>query len=167
MKPNELHNRIVALADFLPIRKRLKDEGRTLVFTNGVFDLLHRGHVEYLIAAAMLGDVLVVGVNSDGSVRRLKGPQRPIQPQSDRALLVAALKPVDYVILFDEDTPAELIAALLPDVLVKGADYQIHEIVGHDVVLQHGGRVERIPLTPGRGTSGIVETILERYGGGR
>ncbi|RMD98650.1 MAG: D-glycero-beta-D-manno-heptose 1-phosphate adenylyltransferase [Calditrichaeota bacterium] len=156
---------ILSLESFLPLRQQLRQAHKKVVFTNGVFDLLHRGHVEYLQKAKSLGDVLVVGVNSDGSVRRLKGPQRPIVPEQDRAIIVASLKPVDYVILFSEDTPGKLIQAILPDVLVKGADYQLHEIVGHDVVLQHGGRVERIPLTRGKGTSDLIALILQRYGG--
>lgn len=158
---------VISLEAFLPIRSQLKRAGKTVVFTNGVFDLLHRGHVEYLQKARELGDVLVVGVNTDDSVRRIKGSKRPILPQEDRAYLVGMLKPVDYVILFAEDTPENLIRAILPEVLVKGADYQIEEIVGHDIVLQHGGRVERIALIPGRGTTDIIETVLNRYGGAR
>ncbi|MFQ5627511.1 MAG: D-glycero-beta-D-manno-heptose 1-phosphate adenylyltransferase, partial [bacterium] len=119
-----------------------RQSGKKIVFTNGVFDLLHRGHVEYLTKAKTLGDVLVVGINSDASVRRIKGKDRPIVPEVDRAFLVSMLKPVDHVILFSEDTPAVLIEKIRPDVLVKGADYQTHEIVGHDIVSSYGGRVE-------------------------
>jgi len=156
---------VIDLDAFLTIRQRLREQEKILVFTNGVFDILHRGHVEYLERARTLGDALVVGVNTDASVRRLKGPERPIVPQEDRAFLVSMLKPVDWVILFDEDTPENLIRAILPDVLVKGADYRLEEIVGHDIVLAHGGRVERIPLTPGRATSDVIASILKRYGG--
>ncbi len=156
---------VIDLDAFLTIRQQLREQGKILVFTNGVFDILHRGHVEYLERARTLGDALVVGVNTDASVRRLKGPERPIVPQEDRAFLVSMLKPVDWVILFDEDTPENLIRAILPDVLVKGADYRLEEIVGHDIVLAHGGRVERIPLTPGRATSDVIASILKRYGG--
>ncbi len=156
---------VIDLDAFLTIRQQLREQEKILVFTNGVFDILHRGHVEYLERARTLGDALVVGVNTDASVRRLKGPERPIVPQEDRAFLVSMLKPVDWVILFDEDTPENLIRAILPDVLVKGADYRLEEIVGHDIVLAHGGRVERIPLTPGRATSDVIASILKRYGG--
>jgi D-glycero-beta-D-manno-heptose 1-phosphate adenylyltransferase len=129
-----------------------------IVFTNGVFDLLHRGHVEYLSAARALGDALVVGVNTDASARRLgKGADRPVNPEDDRALVVAALAAVDAVVLFDEDTPRELIAALLPDVLVKGGDYTVDTIAGAAEVRAAGGRVETIPLVPGRSTTHILE----------
>ena len=158
-------NGIIDLDTFLPIRAQLREQGKALVFTNGVFDILHRGHAEYLAKARQLGDALVVGVNSDASVRRIKGPERPIVPQDDRAYLISMLKPVDWVILFDEDTPETLIRAILPDVLVKGADYRIEEIVGYDIVQAHGGRVERIPLTPGRATTDVIGIILKRYGG--
>lgn len=140
-----------------------RQSNKTIVFTNGVFDILHRGHVEYLSKAKALGDILVVGVNSDASVRRIKGKNRPIVPEADRAFLVSMLKPVDQVVLFSEDTPAMLIEKIRPDVLVKGADYQIHEIVGHDIVLEYGGRVERIALTPERATTDIIGLILERF----
>ena len=160
-------NRVINLNAFLEIRQQLRQARKTVVFTNGVFDLVHRGHVEFLYKARQLGDVLVVGVNTDTSVQRLKGSRRPILPEQDRAFLVSMLKPVDYVLLFSEDTPENLIRAIIPDVLVKGADYQLHEIVGHDIVQQHGGRVERIELVPGRGTTDIIQTILNRYGGTR
>ncbi|HEX2081368.1 MAG TPA: D-glycero-beta-D-manno-heptose 1-phosphate adenylyltransferase [Longimicrobium sp.] len=129
-----------------------------VVFTNGVFDLLHRGHVEYLYAARALGDALVVGVNTDASVRRLgKGPDRPVNGEEDRAFVLAGLGCVDAVTLFDEDTPRELVAVLLPDVLVKGGDYTVETIAGADVVIAAGGRVEVIPLVPGRSTTNILE----------
>ena len=129
-----------------------------IVFTNGVFDILHRGHVEYLHAARALGDALVVGVNTDASARRLgKGTDRPINPQEDRAIVLAGLACVDAVTLFDEDTPRELVAALLPDVLVKGGDYSVDEIAGADEVRAAGGRVEVVPLVPGRSTTSILE----------
>ena len=135
----------------------------TVVFTNGVFDLLHRGHVEYLYAARALGDALVVGINTDDSVRRLgKGGDRPINPEGDRAMVLAGLACVDAVALFGDDTPRALIAALLPDVLVKGGDYSVETIVGADEVRAAGGRVEVIPLVPGRSTT----RILQRARGG-
>jgi len=137
---------------------------RRVVFTNGVFDVLHRGHVDYLARAKALGDVLVIAVNTDASARRLgKGPDRPINPQDDRAYVLAGLESVDYVTWFDEDTPRELIARLLPDVLAKGGDYTRDTIVGADEVEAAGGRVEVIPLVPGRSTTGIVQRI--RQGG--
>jgi len=134
--------------------------GQTIVFTNGVFDLLHRGHVEYLEEAAMLGDRLVVGVNSDASVRRLKGPTRPIVPGEERAELVGALACVDAVALFDEDTPERIISDVRPNVLVKGGDWAIDRIVGRDFVESLGGRVLSIPLREGLSTSKLIERIL-------
>lgn len=129
----------------------------TVVFTNGCFDVLHRGHAEYLHAARGLGDLLVVGLNSDDSVRRLKGPSRPVNPQDDRAWVLASLAAVDAVVVFEEDTPAELIRALLPDVLVKGGDYRLEEIVGAPEVVAAGGRVVIAPLVPGRSTTSILQ----------
>jgi rfaE bifunctional protein nucleotidyltransferase chain/domain len=129
-----------------------------VVFTNGVFDLLHRGHVDYLYAARALGDALVVGLNTDASTRRLgKGGDRPINEEADRAFVLAGLACVDAVTLFDEDTPRELLAALLPDVLVKGGDYTVETVAGAAEVMAAGGRVEIIPLTPGRSTTSILE----------
>jgi rfaE bifunctional protein nucleotidyltransferase chain/domain len=137
----------------------------TVVFTNGVFDILHRGHVEYLCAARAMGDALVVGLNTDDSVRRLgKGADRPINREEDRAMVLAALACVDAVTPFSDDTPRELIAALLPDVLVKGGDYTVDTIAGADEVRAAGGRVEVIPLLPGRSTTKILERA--RGGGG-
>jgi rfaE bifunctional protein nucleotidyltransferase chain/domain len=135
--------------------------GEQVVFTNGVYDLLHRGHVEYLEEARALGDRLVVGVNSDASVHRLKGPERPIVPQRDRAALVAALACVDLVVVFDDDTPLRLIEAVQPDVLVKGADWAADQIVGREVVEARGGRVERVALREGLSTSTLVRRIRE------
>jgi rfaE bifunctional protein nucleotidyltransferase chain/domain len=133
-----------------------------VVFTNGVFDVLHRGHVEYLSRARSLGDLLVVGLNTDASVRRLgKGADRPVNPQDDRAYVLAGLAAVDCVTPFDEDTPRELIAALLPDVLVKGGDYTRDTIVGADEVEAAGGRVEVIPLVPGRSTTSILQRVRQ------
>jgi len=133
-----------------------------VVFTNGVFDVLHRGHVEYLTAARRLGDLLVVGLNTDASARRLgKGADRPVNPEDDRAWVLAGLEAVDYVTAFDEDTPRALIAALLPDVLVKGGDYTRDTIVGADEVEAAGGRVEVIPLVPGRSTTSILQRVRE------
>lgn len=133
-----------------------------LVFTNGCFDLIHPGHVAYLEAARALGDRLVVGVNTDASVRRLKGPARPLVEEQARLRVLAGLASVDVVTLFDEDTPAELIAALRPDVLVKGGDYTPEGIVGRDVVEADGGDVQVIPFLPGYSTSALVRRIIER-----
>jgi rfaE bifunctional protein nucleotidyltransferase chain/domain len=133
----------------------------TLVFTNGVFDLMHRGHVDYLWRARTLGDLLVVGVNTDESVRRLKGPGRPLTPQQDRCYLLAGLACVDAVTLFDEDTPAELIRALVPDVLVKGGDYRPDEVVGRDTVEAAGGRLVLLPFVEGRSTTALLKKIRE------
>ncbi len=130
-----------------------------LVFTNGCFDLLHRGHVEYLAAARALGDLLVVGLNTDGSVARLKGPHRPHVPLRDRAAVLAGLASVDVITPFDSDTPRALIAALLPDVLVKGGDYAADEMVGRDEVRAAGGEVAIVPFLPGRSTTELVRRI--------
>ena len=135
-----------------------------VVFTNGVFDLLHRGHAEYLEDARALGDRLVVGVNTDASVRRLKGPSRPIVGEQDRAALVRALACVDLVVLFDDDTPQRLIEAVKPDVLVKGADYAPADIVGREFVESHGGHVTTIPFREGLSTSEIVKRIRDGKG---
>jgi D-beta-D-heptose 7-phosphate kinase/D-beta-D-heptose 1-phosphate adenosyltransferase len=133
--------------------------GRRVVFTNGVFDLLHPGHLRYLQAARAEGDVLIVGVNSDRSVRAIKGPDRPITPEHERAEILAALSCVDAVVIFDDETPAEIIRAIQPDVLVKGADWAADAIVGRDTVEARGGKVVRIPVEAGWSTSAIVERI--------
>jgi D-glycero-beta-D-manno-heptose 1-phosphate adenylyltransferase len=146
---------------------RARRDGRRVVFTNGVFDLLHPGHIRYLQAARALGDVLVVGVNSDQSVRGNKGPDRPITPEIERAEILAALACVDAVVIFDEPTPADIIRAVQPDVLVKGADWAADAIVGRDTVEARGGRVERIPVEPDWSTTAIVERIRRAKGFGR
>jgi rfaE bifunctional protein nucleotidyltransferase chain/domain len=132
---------------------------RTLVFTNGVFDLLHPGHVDVLLGARRQGDALVVALNSDASVRRLKGPDRPVRSESERAYVLGALAMVDAVVIFEQDTPLELIKALEPDVLVKGGDYTEVNVVGSQEVRSMGGRVVIIPLTPGHSTTAIVEKL--------
>ncbi|MFI5371745.1 MAG: D-glycero-beta-D-manno-heptose 1-phosphate adenylyltransferase [Candidatus Eisenbacteria bacterium] len=139
--------------------RRWRDGGERIVFTNGVFDLLHRGHVEYLEEARALGGRLVVGINSDASVRRLKGPERPIVGEEDRRALIAALRCVDLAVLFSEDTPARLIDELEPDVLVKGGDWSVERIVGRESVEARGGRVLNIRLREGLSTSDLVERI--------
>jgi rfaE bifunctional protein nucleotidyltransferase chain/domain len=134
-------------------------EGERIVFTNGVFDLLHRGHVEYLEEAAALGDRLVIGINSDASVRRLKGPERPLTPQAERAELLEALACVDLVAVFDEDTPERLIQEIAPDVLVKGGDWAVDRIVGKEFVEARGGRVLNVPLREGLSTTALLERV--------
>lgn len=137
----------------------LRAAGRAVVFTNGVFDLIHPGHVRYLAEARRLGDALIVGVNSDRSVRAVKGPGRPVTPESERAEILSALAAVDAVILFDEETPHAIIGRIQPDVLVKGADWAADAIVGRDIVEAHGGCVVRIPLARGYSTSAILKRI--------
>jgi D-beta-D-heptose 7-phosphate kinase/D-beta-D-heptose 1-phosphate adenosyltransferase len=141
----------------------LRAEPCRVVFTNGVFDILHAGHVTYLEEARALGDVLVVGLNSDDSVRRLKGPTRPVNTQEDRARVLGALRCVDHVIVFDDDTPLAVITALIPDVLVKGGDYTRDTVVGADVVEHYGGSVVIIPLLEGRSTTSIIARSQGRY----
>lgn len=138
---------------------RLRAWGQTVVFTNGVYDLLHPGHLRYLRAARGEGDALVVGVNSDRSVRALKGPDRPIHPQEERAELIAALECVDAAVVFDEDTPFEIIRALEPDILVKGADWPADQIVGRDVVEGRGGRVVRVAVEAGHSSTRLIERM--------
>jgi rfaE bifunctional protein nucleotidyltransferase chain/domain len=130
-----------------------------MVFTNGVFDLLHRGHVEYLEKASTYGDILIIGVNSDNSAKRLKGENRPINADEDRAYLLASLSFVDYICIFDEDTPLELIKAIEPDILIKGSDYQPDQIIGRDIVEKRGGKVLTIPLIKGRSTTDLIKRI--------
>src|SRR5262245_53713912 len=148
--------RVVSEADSLDFRADARRRGLKVVFTNGCFDLLHRGHLELLRSARALGDALIVGVNGDAGVTRLKGPGRPLTPFEDRAALLAALEPVDRVVRFDEDTPARIIAALVPDVLVKGGDYALDAIVGRDTVERAGGLVTTVPLLAGRSTTMII-----------
>ncbi|HOF04550.1 MAG TPA: D-glycero-beta-D-manno-heptose 1-phosphate adenylyltransferase [Syntrophales bacterium] len=144
--------------------RKLREEGKTIVFTNGCFDILHVGHVRYLREAGKLGDVLILGLNSDASVRSIKGEKRPLVPEDERADIMAALACVDYVVIFPEPTPQELIEYLQPDVLVKGNDWQEDAIAGAAFVKAAGGRVVTIPLTVGRSTTNIVEKIRQLYG---
>lgn len=141
----------------------LRSQGKCIVFTNGCFDLLHAGHIYVLTQAKALGDVLVVGINSDASVQRLKGPKRPILPEYERALVLAALAAVYYVTIFDEDTPQDLIMALQPNILVKGGDWSVDTVVGKAEVESWGGQVVLIPYQEGRSTTNIVERILAVY----
>ncbi len=156
-------DKVLSLPALRKVREKLRKQQKKVVFTNGTFDILHRGHVEYLTKAKALGDVLIVGLNTDASIRRIKGPQRPINTNRDRAAVLAALAAVDYICFFGEDTPQRLIAALVPDVLVKGADWNVNAIVGKDIVENHGGVVKTIRLTPGRSTTNVIRRILNAY----
>jgi D-beta-D-heptose 7-phosphate kinase/D-beta-D-heptose 1-phosphate adenosyltransferase len=153
----------VSLRAFLRERAHLRRQQKTLVFTNGTFDILHRGHVDYLAKARALGDALIVGLNTDASIRRIKGPQRPINSQTDRARVLSALAAVDYVVLFGDDTPKRLIEKILPDVLVKGADWKVDDIVGKDIVERNGGVVKTIRLTRDRSTTNVIQRVLQAY----
>jgi len=159
--PALLTDKIKTRAQIAPLVKNLKAAGRKIVFTNGCFDLFHHGHLKSLSKAASYGDVLVVGLNSDRSVRKLKGPGRPVFPQRERAEMLAALQVVDYVVIFGEDTPAGLIAAVVPDVLVKGADYGLKDVVGRETVEKAGGKIVLLPLIPNRSTSVLIKTIRQ------
>lgn len=154
---------VLSVDDFLKVRKELKEKNKKLVFTNGCFDILHAGHVDYLNKARSMGDAMIVALNSDSSVRRIKGELRPIVNQEERAFIISNLKCVDYVTFFDEDTPKEIIDKIIPDILVKGADWKIDNIVGRDVVEQHGGEVKTIEFINFQSTSKIIETVIERY----
>jgi rfaE bifunctional protein nucleotidyltransferase chain/domain len=154
-----IQNRILDRTGLVRSCAAWRASGRSVVFTNGCFDILHRGHLDYLSRAASFGNMLVVGVNSDASVRRLKGPLRPVNNEADRLYALASLLVVDAVCLFDEDTPAALIEAVRPDVLAKGGDYTIDTIVGAREVQARGGRVEVIPFVPGYSTTGLIEKI--------
>jgi rfaE bifunctional protein nucleotidyltransferase chain/domain len=139
----------------------LKTARGKIVFTNGVFDIIHRGHVEYLTEAKSYGDILVVGLNSDSSVKRIKGDNRPVNNEDDRAFVLLSLKPVDYVVVFTEDTPYNLIKAIQPDVLVKGGDWNVKDIVGSDIVLNGGGKVFSLKFVDNYSTSAIIKKIIE------
>ncbi|MGD9140331.1 MAG: D-glycero-beta-D-manno-heptose 1-phosphate adenylyltransferase [bacterium] len=158
--------KVLNLEDLRAEREDLRRRGKTFVFTNGCFDIIHRGHVEILKSARGLGDVLAVGVNSDDSMRRLKGPRRPIVSEDDRAAVVAALACVDFVTIFEDDTPERIIKALVPDVLVKGSDYELPEIVGRETVESAGGKVARLELFGDYSTESMLRRIAEIYGEG-
>ena len=157
--------KVFSLSELIEVRLRWKSSRKKVVFTNGVFDILHRGHVEYLAAAKSLGDELIVGINSDASVRKIKGPRRPVVVESDRAFLVSQLVPVDAVCIFEQETPYDLISALIPDVLVKGADWKVDDVIGKDVVENSGGKVLTLPLVPRHSTTLVIERIKELYVG--
>jgi rfaE bifunctional protein nucleotidyltransferase chain/domain len=151
--------KLKSLEELTAIAARARAAGKIVVFTNGCFDLLHRGHVHLLRRAKALGDLLIVGLNSDRSVAALKGPARPILPETDRIELIAAMEMVDYVVLFDEPDPFRVIEAILPDVLVKGGDWSAERIVGADIVAEHGGHVEVVPYLSGFSTTELIERI--------
>jgi len=155
--------KIVESHELIAIRERVKKEGKKVVFTNGCFDILHRGHIDYLEKAKKMGDILIVGLNSDESVKKIKGENRPIVPQEDRAVVLSALGCVDYVCVFDKETPEELIKELIPDVLIKGGDWDKENIVGRKTVEEYGGEVFTIPELKGRSTKRIIQTIVDRY----
>ncbi|MCS7229620.1 MAG: D-glycero-beta-D-manno-heptose 1-phosphate adenylyltransferase [Candidatus Kryptonium sp.] len=155
--------KVVSVDEIVKIKNELKSQGKKIVFTNGCFDILHRGHVEYLAKAKELGDVLIVGLNSDSSVKQIKGEERPIVPQDDRAFILSNLAFVDYVVIFDEPTPYNLISKIIPDILVKGSDWSMENVVGREIVEANGGRVVLIELTPNRSTTNIIKTIVERF----
>ena len=154
---------IKTLREIKEIRQQLKDQNKKVVFTNGCFDLIHAGHIDYLSKAKALGDVMVVGLNTDSSVKRIKGNKRPILNESERSFIISNIKPVDYVVLFDEDTPKLLIEELLPDILVKGADWEVENIVGKDVVIASGGEVKTIEFVNDQSTSNIIKIIVDRF----
>lgn len=155
--------RVVSEEELSPILRELRHRKKKVVFTNGCFDIIHRGHIDYLTKSKAMGDTLIVGVNTDASVRKIKGSNRPIVGQEDRAYIVANISAVDYVCLFDEETPYQLITRIVPDVLVKGADWNKEEIVGKDVVERAGGAVVTIDVIPDQSTSSIIQRILDRF----
>lgn len=159
-------SKIVSRIELLEKVRSLRESGQKIVFTNGCFDLVHAGHIEILENARSLGDFLIVALNTDQSVRDIKGPSRPLVNESRRARVIAALSSVDAVTLFDDPTPYSLIAEILPDILVKGGDWTQDRIVGSDIVLGHGGKVESIPLLPDSSTTLLIERVLERYRSG-
>lgn len=159
-----IEGKLKTLEGMVQIRKQLRNQGKRLVFSNGCFDILHVGHVRYLNAARAMGDALVVALNNDRSVREIKGSGRPVIPEQERAEVLAALACVDYIFVFDEPTPQAAIDLLVPDVLVKGADWEMTEIVGRETVEKAGGVVQNISLVEGASSSRIISKILERFG---
>jgi len=157
------HGKILSRTELAFLLGVEREKGRRIVFTNGCFDLLHAGHVKYLQQARKLGDLLVLGLNSDASIRRLKGEKRPLLDEAERAQILAALDCIDYVTIFSEDTPQDLLASVRPDILVKGGDYLAEEVVGKALVESYGGRVALIPFVDGKSTSNIIDTVLSRY----
>ena len=156
---NKINSKIFSLDDLKNQVNAWKQAGEEVVFTNGCFDIIHRGHIEVLAQTADLGDRLIIGLNSDSSIQKLKGEDRPIIEEQSRAILLASLEFVDAVVIFSEDTPLKLISALLPDVLAKGGDYEIETIVGHEIVQQNGGKVKLVPFVDGFSSTTIIDKI--------
>jgi D-beta-D-heptose 7-phosphate kinase/D-beta-D-heptose 1-phosphate adenosyltransferase len=163
----KIAERIKSWKDIEIVAQECQKQNKKIVFTNGCFDILHFGHVSYLEEAKSCGDLLIVGLNSDESVARLKGPSRPINHQLERAFVLCGLKAVDYVVIFDQDTPYELIKLISPDVLVKGGDWKPDQIVGSDIVLKHGGEVKSLLFQAGFSTTNLIEKITEDKSGSR
>jgi len=159
-----MRSKILKLSDLVQVIEGLREAGKRIVFTNGCFDILHVGHVRYLAAARSKGDALILGLNSDASVKSIKHDNRPIVSQNQRAEVLAGLACVDYITIFDEPDPLALIQTIKPDVLIKGADWKEAEIIGSDVVKSYGGKVVRIEVVPGISTSQIIQRILKLYG---
>ncbi len=158
---DKIHDKIKSREEAQKLVNQWAHNNETMVFTNGCFDIVHRGHIDYLSKAKDKGSKLILGLNTDASVQRLKGPQRPVVDEQSRAILMASLQFIDLVVFFDEDTPYELIKALQPDILVKGSDYNAEDIVGYDILMAKGGKVETIDFVPGFSTTSIVKKIKE------
>jgi len=158
-----MHGKVKTLQELRPLLDLLRATGKKIVFTNGCFDLIHTGHTRYLATARSFGDLLVVAVNSDSSVRTIKGDKRPINTQAERAEVLAALESVDFVTIFNEPDPYQVISALQPDVLVKGGDWPIEKIIGRDIVTARGGRIVNVPFVDGASTTGIIDRIIKKY----
>ncbi len=156
---SDIRSRLIPIEEVPELKQSCRNRGKSIVFTNGCFDILHKGHISYLAEASELGDFFVVGLNTDRSVQLLKGEGRPLQDEDSRAMVLASLQFVDAVVLFDEETPYELIKSLVPDVLVKGSDYPVKDIVGYDIVTGNGGKVVTVEFLPGYSTSAIVRKI--------
>ena len=154
---------IIKIDEFISIRENIRKDGKSLVFTNGCFDIIHRGHIEYLNQAKLLGDYLIIGVNSDNSVKKLKGKSRPINKENDRAFVLDNLKAVDFVIIFNEDTPYEIIKKTLPDFLVKGGDWKEEDIVGADIVKSNGGKVLSLKFIKNYSTTSIINELYDLH----
>jgi len=162
-----MHDKIKTVEQLRPLFDVLRAVDKKIVFTNGCFDIIHTGHTRYLAKARSFGDILVVAVNSDASVRGIKGEKRPVNPEAERAEVLAALGSVDFVVIFDEPDPYKIIAALQPDVLVKGGDWPVEKIIGRDIIEARGGTVMRVPYIEGASTTGIIEKIVKTYGKSR
>ena len=154
---------LIALEEFVPVIARLKQDGKRIVFTNGCFDIIHVGHIRYLKSAKELGDILVIGLNSDESVRKIKGDNRPIVSQGERAEILSSIRSVDYVVIFNEPDPYNTITAIKPDILIKGGDWAIDNIVGRDIVESYGGEVRTIPFVEGFSSSRIIGDVLNKF----